>query len=106
MRKPTTSEIFVLLYLGVVAIAALFGWSRPARAEGLEIGTSAIEIRLMTCRDVGCDAPRHDACEPRAAREYAFLATHMLGIPPEAPIFAKEQREYIAALCLDEALNR
>jgi hypothetical protein len=55
-------------------------------------------------RDWGIPNTAAPDCHISAASEYTTLAA-MVGIPPDAPIFAKEQSEYVTAVCLHDALG-
>jgi hypothetical protein len=78
--SPKISTLIAIVMLALLAVAI---WAREARAH-----------------ETDCSSTTQRA----AASEYATLAG-MLGIPPNAPIFAKEQEEYVTAVCLHEAIS-
>ncbi len=78
-------KIAIVLYVLACALAALFGRTQLARAEGF--------------RD--CSA----ATERGAMAEYDTIAG-MLGIPKDSPIFKVQKPEYVAVVCLHEELRR
>ena len=116
-------KISILIAIVMLALLAFAIGTRGARADTSECSTAterdAIDaynlLELPTVSSKGFIAgycaraaldltkPPREACEATAPREYATLA-EMVGIPPDDPIYAKEQEEYVTIICLHEAL--
>ena len=123
--SPKTSILIAIVMLAGLAFAI---WAREARADTSECSAaterdalaafdalglppnefptvSSKEFVAGYCARAALDlaTPPREACEATAPREYATLA-EMVGIPPDDPIYAKEQEEYVTLVCLHEAL--
>ena len=78
--SPKTSILIAIVMLALLAVAI---WAREAHA-----------------RETDCSS----ALQRNAMAEYDFIAW-MTGIPPGAPIYTLEKRQYVAAVCLHEELR-
>ena len=79
MKPMTSILIAILMLVGLFVVI----WAREAKA-----------------RETDCSA----AAQRDAMAEYDKIA-EMVGIPPGAPIYTLEKRQYVAAVCLHEELR-
>jgi hypothetical protein len=78
----------------------MFGEKRVAFISGYCAHAVAIWARETKARETDCSS----ATQRDAMAEYDKIA-EMVGIPPGAPIYTLEKRQYVAAVCLHEELR-